>query len=74
MANPLLSKPDSQNQGVDSIIDILKGKPDSAIVAFGKQLYSQNPAFRDFVNPMKGKTPQQICDEKGVDYGKIWGR
>lgn len=37
-----------------------------------EQLYRTNPEFRKFIEDNKGKSPEQISQEYGVDYKQIF--
>jgi hypothetical protein len=34
-------------------------------------MYKQDPQFRDFANSVKGKTPEQAFQERGLDFGQF---
>lgn len=38
-----------------------------------QSLMQQNPQFKAFVEANKGKTPEQVARENGVDLGQIMG-
>lgn len=35
------------------------------------QMMASNPQFRTFVQDNRGKTPQQIAQEHGIDLGQV---
>jgi hypothetical protein len=77
MGNPLFEGRQPQQGGtnpIEKIKSILSGQSDSAIEAFGRKMYAENPAFRNFVDPMRGMNEQDICKANGVNYDDIWGR
>lgn len=39
-----------------------------------QSLMQQNPQFRAFVEANKGKSPEQVARENGVDLGQIMGQ
>lgn len=34
-------------------------------------MMQSNPQFRDFMKSVQGKSPQQFCQEHGLDFGQI---
>lgn len=38
-----------------------------------QQMMAQNPQFRQFVEQNKGKTPEQVAKENGVDLNQFMG-
>ncbi len=36
-----------------------------------ENMLRENPAFRDFVEANKGKTPQQIASDYGLDFNMV---
>lgn len=38
-----------------------------------QQMMQNNPQFRQFVEANKGKTPEQVAKENGVDLNQIMG-
>ena len=62
----MLQNPKQQNvlSQIQQIKNLINGKnPDDLY----NQLYANNPQFRDFVNNNKGKSPDQIARENGID-------
>lgn len=39
-----------------------------------QQMMQSNPQFRQFVEANKGKTPQQVAKEYGIDLNSIMGQ
>lgn len=63
MQNPIL-----QQNNIFNILGILKGKdPDQVIT----QMLRSNPQFRQFYDENKGKSPEQIAREHGLDFNNI---
>ena len=71
MPNPLFdNQPQPGNQGIFGLIKQLKsGNPQQMF----DQMYQSNPQFRDFANSMKGKTPEQAFQERGLDFNSFKG-
>ena len=62
--NPLTSNMNN----MQSIVNMLKsGNPEQIAM----NLMQQNPQFRAFVDANKGKTPEQVAKEHGMDLGQI---
>lgn len=69
MSNPLFdNQPQFNNQSIFGLIKQLKGG--NAQQMFD-QMYKQDPQFRDFANSVKGKTPEQAFQERGLDFGQF---
>lgn len=61
-----------QNGGNDlmQIARMLKsGNPEQ----IAQNLMQRNPEFRRFVESNRGKTPEQVARENGIDFGQIAG-
>lgn len=59
-------------QGGSSIIDAVNairsmGDPNAVY----QQMYQSNPQFRQFADSVKGKTPEQAFQERGLDYNQF---
>ena len=69
MTNPLFnSNFQSKNQSIFSLIGELKtGNAENIF----NQMYQNNPEFRDFANSMRGKTPEQAFQEKGLNFNSF---
>lgn len=57
--------------GITSRIGALRqmvgGDPDAAM----EHMMRTNPQFAEFVNANRGKTPEQICSDYGLDIGPL---
>ncbi len=51
-----------------NIINILKNGNPNAIY---NQMLNNDPQFRSFVDQNKGKTPEQIAEDYGIDINQI---
>lgn len=60
-----------QNFGnIAGIAKILKsGNPEQIAM----NLMQRNPQFKQFVEANKGKTPEQVAKENGIDFNQIMG-
>lgn len=70
--NPLMQMMgnSSQNNSMLSMIKMLKsGNPQQIAQA----MMQQNPQFAAFMQQNKGKTPEQVAKENGIDMGQIMG-
>ena len=71
--NPIVSMlNNSNNQNllsqINSIKNMLTGKnPDE----YFNELMQKNPQFRQFVESNRGKTPEQIASENGIDINLL---
>ena len=68
--NPILSalnQPNSRNL-LSQINSLLSGKNPDAVFS---ELLQNNPQFRSFVEQNKGKTPEQIAKENGLNIEQI---
>lgn len=53
-----------------SLIKMLRsGNPDQ----IAQQMMQSNPQFRQFVEANKGKTPEQVAQEHGIDLNQFKG-
>lgn len=69
MPNPLFDNQlQSKNQGIFGLINQIKGGGAEQLF---NQMYQSNPQFRDFANSMKGKTPEQAFQERGLDFNSF---
>lgn len=63
--NPILSALNQQTQNpLTQIKNLLSGKNPDAVFS---DLMQNNPQFRSFVEQNKGKTPEQIAKENGLN-------
>lgn len=72
MASSLFGKPNPPQmmnnlmpQQVQQIMSVLKNKNPNALL---QQMAAQDPQINAFLQMHKGKSPQQIAKECGVDY------
>lgn len=73
--NPLMQSMGGQMGGnlsqIAGIVRMLKsGNPEQ----IAQSLMQQNPQFRAFVEANKGKSPEQVARENGVDLGQLMGQ
>lgn len=75
--NPLMMAMQSANSPMNkmgqvaNLMKMLKsGNPEQ----IAQQMMQSNPQFRQFVEQNKGKTPEQVAREYGVDINAIMGR
>lgn len=72
--NPLMmamqgaNKPMNKMGQVANLVKMLKsGNPDQ----IAQQMMQSNPQFRQFVEANRGKTPEQVAREHGIDLNQI---
>lgn len=72
--NPLMNQMGAQNNmqstmaSIANIKRMLQGKDPDAVAM---QLAQKNPQFAKFVQENKGKSPQQIAQEYGLDWDSL---
>lgn len=70
--NPLFQAMNGNNKmaQVASVMRMLKsGNPEQ----IAQQMMQSNPQFRQFVEQNKGKTPEQVAREYGIDLSQLKG-
>ena len=68
--NPLLNAMNGNrsNNGLAQILSMLKsGNPEQ----IAQNLIQKNPQFKAFMETNKGKTPEQVARENGLDFSQI---
>lgn len=68
--NPLLNAMNGNrgNNGLAQILSMLKsGNPEQ----IAQNLMQKNPQFKTFMEANKGKTPEQVARENGLDFSQI---
>lgn len=72
MANPIMQKLNRSNNqsSLNDLVQIAKGNPDAVF----NSLMQSNPQFARFINANKGKTPEQIARENGIDLLSIMNK
>lgn len=69
--NPLASMMNNAPQNpIANILQMLKSGDPNQIAA---RLMQSNPKFKQFVQANKGKTPEQVASEHGIDLSQIMG-
>lgn len=69
--NPLASMMNNGPQNpIANILQMLKSGDPNQIAA---RLMQSNPQFKQFVEANKGKTPEQVASEHGVNLSQIMG-
>ena len=69
--NPLMMAMQGSNNKMAQAMQVMKmlrsGNPEQ----IAQQMMQNNPQFRQFVEANKGKTPEQVAREYGVDLNQI---
>lgn len=68
--NPLFQamSANPQMQGMANLLNLLKtGDPEQVAM----QLMRSNPQFKAFMDSVQGMTPEQYCQQHGLDFGQI---
>lgn len=69
--NPLMQSVGQQMGGgmnVFKVIQMLKGRNPQEVF---NQMMQNNPAFRNFYEANKGKSPEQVAKEHGIDLNQL---
>lgn len=69
--NPLMQSVSQQVGGgmnVYKVMQMLKGRNPQDVF---NQMMQSNPAFRSFYEQNKGKTPEQVAQEHGIDLSQF---
>ena len=71
--NPLMMAMQGGNNKMAQVMQVMKmlrsGNPDQ----IAQQMMKSNPQFRQFVEANKGKTPEQVAREYGIDLNQFKG-
>ena len=69
MGNPMMTRLNSGRNGmlekINAVKQMISGQNPGSVYTM---MMNTNPQFRSFVEQNKGKTPQQIAGENGIDY------
>lgn len=76
--NPLMmamqganARPANNTGEIGNIVKMLRsGNPEQIAM----NLMQKNPQFRQFIEQNKGKTPEQVARENGIDLSKVVGQ
>lgn len=72
--NPLMMAMNGSNNKMAQAMQVMKmlrsGNPEQ----IAQQMMQNNPQFRQFVEANKGKTPEQVAKENGIDLNQIMGQ
>lgn len=69
-SNPVQGAQSNPMQMMTQIANIMRGKNPEQVAM---NLMNQNPQFKQFMQSVKGKTPQQFAQEHGIDLSQIMG-
>ena len=71
--NPLMMAMNGNNNKMAQTMQVMKmlrsGNPEQ----IASQMMQNNPQFRQFVEANKGKSPQQVAQENGINLNQIMG-
>lgn len=69
--NPLMQAMNGGNNKMSQAMQVMKmlrsGNPEQ----IAQQMMQNNPQFRQFIEANKGKTPEQVAREYGVDLNQL---
>lgn len=71
MRNPIITDLNRNNQSPNSMINLLAGMKGQDPTALMNYMMANNPKFRNFVEQNRGKTPEQIAIENGIDINSL---
>lgn len=55
---------------LSQLANIMRGKNPEQVAI---NLMNQNPQFKQFMQSVQGKTPEQFAKEHGIDFSQIMG-
>lgn len=73
MSNPLMGVMGGgpTNNGMARLMNIARMVKNGNPEQIAKSLMQQNPQFRQFVEANRGKSPEQVARENGIDFNQI---
>ena len=71
MASSLFSQQPQSNGGIFSRLNQIKGMMGGNPQAMYDQMMQGNPQFAEFVRSNRGKSPDQIAAENGIDINAV---
>lgn len=71
--NPLFQMMGNNVPNANPMLNIIKMLKSGNPAQIGASLMQQNPQFAAFMQQNKGKTPEQVAKENGIDMGQIMG-
>lgn len=71
--NPLIQAMNGGNNKMSQAMQVMKMLRSGNPAQIGQQMMQSNPQFRQFVEQNKGKTPEQVAQEHGIDLNQFKG-
>ena len=71
--NPLMQAMNGSNKKMTQAMQVIKMLRSGNPEMMAQQMMQSNPQFRQFIEANKGKTPQQVAQENGVDLNQFMG-
>lgn len=75
MSNPLMQMmggaPTGSTGGMGNLSDLIRMLKSGNPEQIAQKMMQSNPQFRQFVEANKGKTPEQVAREYGVDLNQL---
>ena len=71
--NPLMQAMNGSNKKMTQAMQVIKMLRSGNPEMMTQQMMQSNPQFRQFIEANKGKTPQQVAQENGVDLNQFMG-
>ena len=69
--NPLMMAMQGSNNKMTQAMQVIKMLRSGDPNQIAQQMMQNNPQFRQFVESNKGKTPEQVAKEHGIDLSQI---
>ena len=69
--NPLMSAMGAKSAPQNNVLQILQMLKSGNPEQIGKQMMQSNPEFARFMQSVRGKTPEQVAKEHGIDLSQI---
>ena len=71
MGNPLMQSMGFQSGGMPSLANIFSMLKSSNPEQIAMSLMQRNPQFKAFIDSNKGKSPEQVAQQYGIDIDQI---
>lgn len=71
--NPLFQAMNGGNNKMAQVANVMRMLKSGNPEQIAQQMMQSNPQFRQFVEQNKGKTPEQVAKENGIDLSQFKG-
>lgn len=69
--NPLFQAMSGRQSGIGNMMQLMNMLKSGNPQQMAQQMMMNNPQFRQFMEQNKGKTPQQVAQENGIDLSQF---